>query len=258
MADFDPKKPSSARIYDWGLGGKDNFASDRETVGEMLALVNRDAPLIASDNRELLTGAVRWAAGQGIDQFIDLGCGMPADPSIQASAQELRPGARIVCVDNDPVVTNRLTMLLAKDETALVVNRDVADADAVLGEVAGLIDLSRPACLLMGALLHFFDTGAARDLVARYLAALAPGSYLVATVFLFEGPNADRVVQLYSEKVQRLYMHRGTDFTSFFDGLELVPPGVTDAREWRAGWETVPEPSFRDAWCRGGMGRKVS
>jgi hypothetical protein len=258
VADFDPKKPSIARIYDYGLGGKDNFASDRETVSELLTLTDPDAPVIAVENRELLTSAVRWAANQGIDQFIDLGCGMPTEPSIQRTAQEVRPGARIACVDNDPVVINHLTTLLAKDETALVMDRDVADSGAVLGEAAGLIDFGRPACLIMGTLLHFYDAEAARDLLARYTSALAPGSYAVLTVFNFGGPNAARFAEVYSEKVQPFFIHPKAVFASFFDGLELVPPGVTDARVWRPGWETVPEPVPRNASTYGGMGRKVS
>lgn len=258
VPEFDAKKPSVARIYDYGLGGKDNFASDRETVAELLKLTDPNAPVIAVENRELLTSAVRWAAGQGIDQFLDLGCGMPAKPSIQESAQDVRPGARIVCVDNDPVVVSHLTALLAKDETALAVDQDVADSDAVLSQAARLIDFSRPACLLMGALLHFYELEAARDLLSRYVSALAPGSYAVLTVFNFGGPNADRFVQLYSEKVQPFFIHREADFASFFDGLELVPPGVADARAWRPGWDTVPQPPARDAVTIGGMGRKVS
>lgn len=258
MPEFDPKKPSVARIYDYGLGGKDNFASDRETVAELLKLTDPNAPVIALENRELLTSAVRHAAGQGIDQFLDLGCGMPAGPSLQQSAQDVRPDARIVCVDNDPVVVSHMTALLAKDETALPVGRDVADSEAVLSEAARLIDFSRPACLVMGALLHFYELEAARDLLARYLSALAPGSYAVLTVFNFGGPNADRFVELYTEKVQPFFIHREPDFTSFFDGLELVPPGVTDARAWRHGWDTVPQPPPRDAVAIGGMGRKPS
>lgn len=132
----------------------------------------------------------------------------------------------------------------------------MADSEAVLSEAARLIDFSRPACLVMGALLHFYELKAARDLLARYLSALAPGSYAVLTVFNFGGPNADRFVELYTEKVQPFFMHRGEDFASFFDGLELVPPGVADARAWRPGWETVPQPPHRDAVAIGGMARK--
>ncbi|MBO0820313.1 MAG: SAM-dependent methyltransferase [Nocardiopsaceae bacterium] len=128
MADFDPRKPSIARIYDYGLGGKDNFAADRETVRELLKLTDPDAPVIAVENRELLTAAVRWAADHGIDQFIDLGSGLPAEPSVQRTARQVRAGARIASVDNDPVVINHLSTL-AKDELALAVDRDVADVD---------------------------------------------------------------------------------------------------------------------------------
>lgn len=258
MADFDPKKPSIARIYDYGLGGKDNFAADRKMVSELLKLTDPGAPVIALENRELLTSAAAWAADQGTDQFIDLGCGMPTEPSIQQAAQDARPGARIVCVDNDPVVLSHLTALLVKDETALVVGADVADADAVLDQLAGFLDLDRPACLIMGALLHFYDAEAARDLLGRYLSALAPGSHAVLSIFHFAGPKAARFAKLYTEKVQPFFIHDRALFSSFFDGLELVPPGVTDARVWQPGKEPAPEPAPRNATAYGGMGRKVS
>jgi SAM-dependent methyltransferase len=256
VADFDASKPSIARVYDYVLGGKDNFAADRELADQFIA-ISPDSPPTARENRDLIAGAVRWAAEQGIGQFIDLGCGLPTEPSTQQSAQEVVPGARVAYVDNDPVVISHLTALLRRDKTALVVDRDVSDADAVLAEVAGLIDLRRPACLIMAALLHFYEPDAARRLVARYAAALAPGSYVILTVFVIGGPNGDRLVKLYSAGAAPLCVHSEEDFASFFGDLELVPPGVADARTWRPGWETVPDPEPRDVWTRGAMARKT-
>jgi S-adenosyl methyltransferase len=255
VADFDSKKPSIARVYDYVLGGKDNFAADREVADQLIAIFP-ELPPAAQENKALLTRAVRWAAEHGISQFIDLGCGLPTEPSTQRSAQEILPGARVAYVDYDPVVLNHLTALLRKDTTALVVDRDVSDAEAVLGDVAALIDLSRPVCVLMGALLHFYEPQAARDLVARYVAALAPGSCVVLTVFAaMPGPDADRLVKIYSSGPHPVRLHSAAEFASFFGDLELVPPGVADARTWRPGWERVPDPEPRGAFLYGGMAR---
>jgi S-adenosyl methyltransferase len=256
VADFDSAKPSIARVYDYVLGGKDNFAADRD-VAEQLVAVAPEIPVVVRENKKLLTGALRWAAEQGIGQFIDLGCGLPTEPSTQRTAQEVVPGARVAYVDNDPVVLTHLSALLHKDASALVVDRDVSDADAVLADVAGFIDLSRPACLLLGALLHFYDPRAARDLAARYAAALAPGSYAVLTVVAAQpGPETDKLIKIYSAGTHAVHFHSAADFASFFGDLELVPPGVADARTWRPGWETVPVPAPRGIWMYAGMARK--
>ena len=258
MADFDRNKPSIARVYDYILGGKDNFAVDREVADQLIAIAPGVGAMVR-ENRELLARAVSWAAEQGIGQFVDLGCGLPTEPSTQQSAQAVLPGARVAYVDNDPVVISHLTAALYQDETALVVDADVNDPEAVLGEVAALIDLSQPVCLLMGALLHFYEPDAARDLVARYAAALAPGSYVVISVCTAApGPDADRLVKIYSSGPHSVRINSLEDVASFFGDLELLPPGVADARTWRPGWETAPDPEPRGVWTYGGIARKVS
>lgn len=258
MADFDRNTPSIARVYDYVLGGKDNFSADREVADQLIAIFP-ELPEAARENRDLLTRAVRWAAEQGVSQFIDLGCGLPTAPSTQQSAQEVLPGARIAYVDIDPVVLSHLNAALYQDTTALVVDRDIGDPEGVLGKVCGFIDLDRPACLMMGALLHFYEPPAARDLVARYMAALGPGSYVVLTTFAAEpGPDADRLVKIYSSGPHPVCLHSEEEFASFFGDLEQVPPGVADARTWRPGWEQVPDPAPRGTWLYGGMARKPS
>ena len=258
MADFDRNKPSIARVYDYWLGGKDNFAADRE-IADQLIEIAPEIGLMVRENRELLTRAVSWAAEQGISQFIDLGCGLPTEPSTQQSAQAVRPGARVACIDNDPVVISHLTAMLYQDPAVLVVDADLNDTGAVLGEAAALIDFSQPACLLMGSLLHFYEPDTARDLVARYAAALAPGSYVVISVCMAApSPEAERGVKIYSSGPHPVRLHSVEELTSFFGDLELIPPGVADARTWRPGWETVPDPAPRLVWTCGGIARKVS
>jgi O-methyltransferase involved in polyketide biosynthesis len=234
VAEFDASMPSIARVYDYLLGGKDNFAADREAAQRLLAV----APLTAEvtrENRQFLARAATWAANQGISQFVDLGCGMPTTPSTHHAARAVEPDARVAYVDNDAVVIGHLLALSAKgDPGVTVVDGDVREPDKILGAVAEGIDLAAPACLLMGFLLHFFAPGAARDLVAGYAAALAPGSCVVLSV---GHADSDDGFGAYSSAAARVYNHSAAEFTSFFGSLELVPPGVVDSREWRPDWE---------------------
>jgi O-methyltransferase involved in polyketide biosynthesis len=242
MADFNPTVPNVARVYDYFLGGKDNFAADRELGDRQLAL----APLIAVmavENRQFLARAVTWAASQGAGQFVDLGCGLPSVPNTHESAQAVIPGARIAYIDNDPVVVAHLRALLAHGNPGVTaVDGDVRDVAAILDGVRAGIDLSAPVCLVMGYLLHFFAPDAARDLVARYVTALAPGSYLVLSAVHVDSKAADEGFGTYSSAVTTVYNHPVAEFASFFGGLELIPPGVVDARQWRPGGENVSLP----------------
>ena len=252
---FDPSTPSIARVYDYLLGGKDNFAADREVAEKLMAV----APLAAEvtrDNRKFLARAVTWAASQGIRQFIDLGCGMPTAPSTHETARAVIPDARVVYLDNDAVVLSHLRALTAKGDPGLtVVDGDVRETAAILDAVASGTDLSEPACLMMGYLLHFFSPGAARDLVARYAAALAPGSYVVLSVGRGDSDAADKGFGSYSAGAARVYNHSVAEFAGFFGDLKLVPPGVVDARAWRPGWEQPVHLRPRDGQALVGVAR---
>lgn len=258
MADFDRSKPSIARVYDYLLGGKDNFEADRALAGQLLA-VSPQVVLMVRENRDFLARAVRWVAEQGVMQFIDLGCGLPTEPSTRQSVQAVVPDARVACVDNDPVVVSHLTALHYQDLAVKVVDLDVNDPAAVLGQVRELIDLSRPVCLTAGALLHFYEPAAARDLVARYAAALAPESYVVLSVCTAApGRDAEQLVKIYSSGPHPVRINSAEDVSSFFGDLDMVPPGVTDARVWRPGCDSVPEPEPRGVWTYGGVARKIA
>ena len=197
MADFDPTTPSIARVYDYLLNGKDNFAVDRAVADKLLAVAPISA-LVMRENRQFLARATSWAAEQGIGQFIDLGCGMPTTPNTHQSAQAVAAGAHVAYVDTDAVVLAHLRALAAQGNPGVtVVDGDVREVDVILDAISPGIDLSQPACLLMGALLHFFPPDAARDLVAGYAAALAPGSYVVLSVGRADGDaEATRVRHL--------------------------------------------------------------
>lgn len=258
MPPFDPSKPSIARVYDYLVGGKDNFPSDR-VLAEKLLAISPSVGVMFRENREFLARAVTWTAEQGVDQFIDLGSGLPTPPSTQDSAQAVLPDARVVYVDNDPVVTNHLRAEANNNATAASLDMDVNDVEDVIKAVAGHLDLSRPSCLLMGAMLHFYDAAAARDLLARYVVALAPGSYVALTVGqAAPGAETDRMISLYSAGPHPVRVHPLDDFTAFFDGLDLVPPGVADARVWQPNRERVPQATPRAAWTLVGLARVPS
>jgi O-methyltransferase involved in polyketide biosynthesis len=255
VADFNPKVPSIARVYDYIHGGKDNFPADRELAQQLIDVFPPIA-VTARENKKFLERAVTWIAGQGTSQFIDVGCGMPTFPATHEAARAARPGARVAYVDFDPIVLSHLRGRPTPEQAGLtIVDRDVRDADQVIADVAAGLDLTEPACLVMAALLHFFPVEAARDLVARYAAALAPGSYVILTMGLADGPDAKRFFELYNKGPVPLYQHSAADFASFFGGLPLVPPGVSDARSWRPGWPEVPVPPARDATMIVGVAR---
>ena len=244
MADFDPRTPSIARVYDFLLDGKDNFAVDRDVALKLLAV----APIAADvmrENRQFLGRATRWAAENGISQFIDLGCGMPTVPNTHQTAQAVTPGAHVAYVDIDAVVLAHLRALAAQgNPDVTVIDGDVREVAAILDAIGPGIDLTRPACLSMGALLHFFPPDDARDLVARYAAALAPGSYVVLSVGRADGDEESRGFGTYSSAgAAQVYNHSVAEFTGFFGPLTLVPPGVIDAREWHPDdGQPVPPP----------------
>jgi O-methyltransferase involved in polyketide biosynthesis len=255
VPDFDASTPSIARVYDYLLNGKDNFAADREVAEKLLAV----APLTADvtrENRQFLARAVTWAANHGISQFIDLGCGMPTVPNTHETAQAITPGARVAYVDNDAVVLTHLRALAAKGNPGVtVVDGDVRETDTILDAVAAGIDLAAPACLLMGFLLHFFAPDAARDLVAGYVAALAPGSYVVLSAGRADGEAAKAGFGTYSAGAAQVYNHSVPEFASFFGPLDLVPPGVVDSREWRPDWEQPVHLPPRDGQVIAGVAR---
>jgi O-methyltransferase involved in polyketide biosynthesis len=252
--DFDVNVPSIARVYDYLLGGKDNFAADRE-VAEKLVAVAPLAVEVTRENRQFLARAVTWAAQQGISQFVDLGCGMPTVPNTHGTAQKVNPAVRVAYVDDDPVVLAHLRALAAHGNPGVTVAAgDVREPDVILDAVAAGVDLSAPVFLMMGFLLHFFPPDAARDLVARYVRALAPGSYVVLSVGRGDSDEADKGFGSYSSAIE-VHNHSVADFTSFFGDLELVPPGVVDSRVWRPGTDQVEQLPPREGQVIVGVGR---
>jgi O-methyltransferase involved in polyketide biosynthesis len=255
VPDFDPRTPSIARVYDYLLGGKDNFAADRE-AGDRVITAFPAVVEAARENRQFLARAVAWVANQGVGQFIDLGCGMPTEPNTHQTAQAVNPGARVAYVDNDAVVVTHLRAVAAKGSPGVtVVVGDVADPDAILGAVFAGLDPAAPTCLIMGLLLHFYDPGTALSLVARYCAALVPGSYVLISMAHGNGEEGERWFSAYSAGPAPARNYSVAEITALFDGTELVPPGVVDARQWHPGWSDVPALPFRIGQAICGVGR---
>jgi O-methyltransferase involved in polyketide biosynthesis len=230
---FDPHRPSSARTYDYILGGKDSFAVDR-SLGKQLVAIFPDVADLVVENRQFLARAAAWAVRQGIGQFLDLGCGMPTEPKTHEVVQAIDPAARVTYVENDRVTISHLRAMSEHgNEGVTVIDADVRDVRGVLTDVSGGLDLTRPACVIIGCLLHLFPTAEARVLVAGYTAALAPGSCVVLSVSRGDGPGALAFFRTYSSRSVQAYNHAVDEVASFFGPLPLVTPGLVDAREWR-------------------------
>ncbi|GGK78998.1 hypothetical protein Ppa06_40550 [Planomonospora parontospora subsp. parontospora] len=256
--EIDTSKPSIARVYDAFLGGKDNFAADRAVAAEgMRHFPDRGEG--ARQNRAMLFRGVRFMAEQGIDQFLDIGSGLPTMDNTHSVAQRVNPGAKVVYVDNDPIVLAHARALLQTNDDTRVITADMRRPDTILRhpQIEGFLDLSRPIGLLMVAVVHHLgDAEDPHGLVDRYKAALAPGSYLQLTHFCSCAPE---VRALEGVLLKMLGTGRARDMPEilgFFDGLELVEPGVVHLPEWRPG-QPVRTPLGLGGICiAGGVGRK--
>jgi S-adenosyl methyltransferase len=239
--------PNPARIYDYLLGGKDNYPADREVADQVVAV----APVtleVVRDNRAFLRRAVSFLAGEaGIRQFIDLGSGLPTHGNVHEIAQAVAPDARVVYVDNDAMVVTHSRALLADDNT-VAIQADLRQPDAILGhpEVRKLIDFERPIALLLLAILHFVpDDQDPQGIVARFRDALPPGSYLAishASMDIPERPDMSpaqmaemgaKVKRLYQLPTASIVYRTRAQVERFFDGFDLVDPGLVEIQRWR-------------------------
>ena len=253
MTGFDPATPNTARVYSRLLGGKDHFAPDRAEADVLLGIYPPLAEMV-QENRAFLAEAVTFAAGQGIGQFLDLGAGLPAAPAIHQIAQEVLPGARVAYVDNDPVVLAHARALLAAPGVVAVA-ADLRDPAAVLADpdLRAALDPAEPTCVILGAVLHFLDADTARDVTAGYARLVAPGSCLTISCASFDDETlAKRLAAEYT--AGPFINHTREDVQSFFAGLDMVGPGVTEAQTWRA-WMTEPVLCHREGHVLAGVAR---
>jgi len=251
---FDASRPNIARVYNYWLGGGDNFAADREQAEQLLRIYPGIADAVRA-NRQFVGRAVTWAAREGIEQFIDLGAGLPASPSLHETARAVLPGAHVAYVDNDPVVISHARALLATGDGVTAVPGDLRDPAAVLASEAltEVIDMRRPVCAILALVLHFSDAATARAITAGYVSALAPGSCVVISVGGNDDPGG-RVTAAY--KAGTLHTHSREQVAGFLAGLDLVEPGLSDARTWRACWEEKPKLRPQAGYVLAAVGRK--
>ncbi|MER7499504.1 SAM-dependent methyltransferase [Nonomuraea pusilla] len=225
----DPSVPNVARMYDYYLGGKDNFASDREAAEQILKLfpATRDS---ARENRAFLRRAVRHLADSGIRQIVDVGAGLPT----QGNTHEIAPEARVVYVDYDPVVCAHGRALLARRENVDFVQADVREPGALLEKLDGLIDLDRPVAFLMLAILHFIPDDVAYPAVGKLREASAPGSHLVISHAIDAKPDTTpQALEVYRQSTAALNLRTHEEIARFFDGYELAEPGLVYPKDWR-------------------------
>lgn len=234
--EIDTSKPHPARMYDWYLGGKDNYPVDEAMGKQMLALDPR-VPVMAQVNRAFMHRATRWLAKNGVRQFLDIGTGIPTEPNLHQIAQGIAPDARVVYCDNDPIVLAHAAALLrGTDEgTTEYLQADVRSPAAIVEGAKKILDFSRPVALSLIALLHFVsDEDGAHELVSRLLSELPSGSYLVVTHASadFTPEESKAATEKLKAAGVTLALRSREEFTRFFDGLELVEPGVEVPHHW--------------------------
>ncbi|GAA2389441.1 SAM-dependent methyltransferase [Nonomuraea africana] len=242
--------PSVARMYDYYLGGKDHFAADRAAAEQVLRAFP-DTRTMARENRAFLGRAVRHMRRAGVEQFLDLGTGLPAAGNVHEVAGE---GSRVVYVDNDPVVAVHGRALL-ENTGAILLQKDVRKPDSVLAEAADLLDFGTPVGVLFVAILHFIgDEDGAHGIVARFRDRMAPGSYLAITHGTWEEAREDDGVDVYKRTNAPISVRTRAEILRFFDGFELVEPGLVDVAHWRP---ERPAATDRRLWLTAGVGRRL-
>lgn len=236
--DGPPERPSAARMYDYFLGGYHNFAIDRK-MAEAASGAYPDLPLVLRANRAFLRRSVTFLSEQGIDQFLDLGSGIPTVGSVHQVAQALNPQAHVVYVDIDPIAVSHGKTLLKDNPTATVVGADLHQPDAILAhpDVRLHLDFARPVAVLMVAVIHFFlDDMEAERVVQVFREAMPAGSYLVMSHAGIEAVEQDMRAQaeaIYARSGNPIRMRTQAEIARFFEGLDLVEPGLVPVPLWR-------------------------
>jgi hypothetical protein len=236
---FDPSVPNPARMYDYYLGGKDNFPADREAAELALSVVPFGRE-VARANRQFLVRAVMFMARSGIDQFIDLGTGLPTKPNVHEVARSIHPDARVLYVDNDPMVCTHAHALLATNDGVAAIEGDIREPQAILNDpvTCGLIDFTRPLGVLFVAVLHFLtDADKPWEQVAALRWRMVAGSMLAVSHITADGtpPDVQATIQdVYAEASAPAVFRTRQEIEGFFGGQHLVEPGLVDVGAWRS------------------------
>jgi SAM-dependent methyltransferase len=228
-------------IYNYYLGGKENYTSDRAAVAKLIEMAPA-VPVFARLNRAFLLRAVRFAASQGVSQFLDVGAGLPTQESVHEVARAVNPAARIAYADDDPVVAAHSRALLGSTPDVAFAVGDIRDPASLLGdpEITGLLDFSQPVCVLLLAILHFVtDAEEPARLVAAIRDALAPGSYVILSHGTAHGAppqvaaRSGEASRVYDNATSRITYRDPAQVSQFLGGFSLVEPGLVHVSQWR-------------------------
>ncbi len=260
--DVDTRRANVARVYDYWLGGSHNFLADQDAARALLA-VEPNMRVGARANRAFLGRAVRFLAANGIRQFLDIGSGIPTEGNVHEVAEQAGPGAHVVYADIDQVAVAHSRAILAGNANAAVIEADLREPQKILANdiVRDLIDFAQPAGLLLNMVLHFIgDADDPWHIVATFRDALAPGSYLVLGAPTNESRPmvAQATEKVYNRSIStRAQVRSRAEILRFFDGFDLVDPGLVYIPEWRPDSpDDVPEDPSR-IWILAGVGRRL-
>ncbi|NBE53740.1 SAM-dependent methyltransferase [Streptomyces boluensis] len=236
-ARIDTTTPHPARMYDWFLGGKDNYPVDVE-MGKQLVAMEPRTMVMARANRAFMERGIRWLAKQGVRQFLDIGTGIPTEPNLHQIAQRVTPEARVVYCDNDPIVLRHAEALLRSTPEGVTeyVQADAREPQSIVEQARKVLDFTEPVALSLIALLHFVsDEQGAHELVRRLMDELPSGSYLMLSHATgeFAPDTANTATDMYRARGLTLALRDRDEVARFFDGLELVEPGVEVVTHWR-------------------------
>ncbi|WP_285667133.1 SAM-dependent methyltransferase [Actinorhabdospora filicis] len=256
VPEFDISQPTIARVYDALLGGKDNFEADRVGAQTYLKYVP-DAGRCAQENRQALIKGVHYMARKArLDQFLDVGSGLPTSKNTHEAAQEINPSARVVYVDNDPIVLAHGRALLATNESTTVITADLREPDKILGnaDVKRMLDFTRPiGLMLVGLHMHFHDDEQPDEWVRTLMDAMVPGSHLFITDFVDTGePLQKGMEQAGLESLGNGWIRSPERIEEHFLGMEIIKPGVDFLARWFPENPTaeVPDKQALEPWQR--------
>ncbi|MFB7336727.1 SAM-dependent methyltransferase [Streptomyces adustus] len=255
--DIDTSRPHPARIYDYLLGGKDNYEVDAQ-AGERLAAAAPEVRIGLRANRAFLRRAVRHVVGSGVRQILDIGTGLPTSPNVHEIAQEVAPDVRVAYVDNDPIVKAHGDALLSRSGSTSIVLADLRDPQAVVDhpDVRRVIDLDEPVALLLVAVVHFLtDAEQPGQVVATLRDALPAGSFLVLSHATGDFADRSEAQAVYNKATATLNLRTRAEVERFFDGFELLEPGLAQVPFWRP--DGPPPARSDEIGFYGGVARKT-
>jgi hypothetical protein len=263
--DLRTDRPHPARVYDYLLGGKDNFPADRAAAAQGMQ-ANPNSLIPPRENRAFLRRAVRYLAAEaGVSQFLDIGTGIPTSPNVHEVAQEVTPAARIVYVDNDPIVLvhARARLTSSPEGRTAYIDADLRDVDRILRspQLLATLDLDQPVALLLIAIMHFIpDSDDPYGVARRLLDALPSGSYLALSHLTgdFDPEAWEGVAAVYRKSGVIMRVRSRPEIERFFDGLDLVEPGLVSLPHWRPDPATgeADRPTDAQVSVYGGVARK--